>query len=299
MHKAHINSAVRGSRYAAMSLAALMMASSLSAQAQDAMALKQRYAALETRLADSPFGRALHLESSDTSGTLQGEVYAVVDQSYVVVGPALRGTDHWCEILILHLNVKGCQAAEGGENLSLSIGRKFDQPLADTYALAFRYQLMAQQPDYQRLELNADQGPMGTSGYRLMLEAGALDARRSLLRLSYAYRYGLSARLAMQGYLATMGRDKVGFSRVGTRADGAPAYIRGTRGVVERNTMRYYLAIEVYLGALATAASAREEQRLNDWHSAVERYPLQLHELDRDEYLTMKRRELSRHADIN
>ena len=71
------------------------------------------------------------------------------------------------------------------------------------------------------------------------------------MHLSYSYDYGVAARVAMQGYLATIGRDKVGFSVVGTQADGQPVYIGGTRGVVERNTMRYYLAIEAYLGALS------------------------------------------------
>ncbi len=55
----------------------------------------------------------------------------------------------------------------------------------------------------------------------------------------------------MQGYLATIGRDKVGFSIVGSRADGQPVYVHGTRGVIERNTMRYYVAIEAYLGTMA------------------------------------------------
>ena len=53
----------------------------------------------------------------------------------------------------------------------------------------------------------------------------------------------------MQGYLATGGRDKVGFSIVGKTASGAPQYLDGMRAVVERNTMRYYLAIDAYLGA--------------------------------------------------
>ena len=55
----------------------------------------------------------------------------------------------------------------------------------------------------------------------------------------------------MQGYLATIGRDKVGFSIVGSRADGQPVYVHGTRGVIERNTMRYYVAIEAYLSTMA------------------------------------------------
>ena len=98
----------------------------------------------------------------------------------------------------------------------------------------------------------------------------------------------------MQGYLATGGRGKVGFSIVGKSANGEPQYLGGMRGVIERNTMRYYLAIDAYLGALSLPAAARLDKRLNDWHSGVERYPRQLHELERAAYLSMKRQEIRR-----
>ncbi|MDT4876423.1 hypothetical protein FQZ97_1118590 [compost metagenome] len=94
------------------------------------------------------------------------------------------------------------------------------------------------------MRLEAEDGPLGTRRYRIKLEAVALDERRSFLHLSYSYAYGLAARLATQAYLATLGRNKVGFSIVAHDAEGQPVYIGGMRGVIERNTMRYYLAIE-------------------------------------------------------
>jgi hypothetical protein len=66
------------------------------------------------------------------------------------------------------------------------------------------------------------------------------------------------------------------------------------RGLVERNTMRYYLAIEAFLGALSSPPQARLEKSLHDWFSAIERYPRQLHELEQSEYLDMKRKEYLR-----
>jgi hypothetical protein len=97
--------------------------------------------------------------------------------------------------------------------------------------------------------------------------------------------------MAMQGYLATVGRDKVGFTRV---SSGGSDYIGGVRGVVERNTMRYYLAIDAYLGALSSPAPEQFEKRLNNWFSSTERFPHQLHEIDRQQYLDMKRSEYAR-----
>ena len=98
----------------------------------------------------------------------------------------------------------------------------------------------------------------------------------------------------MRVYLGTSGRDKVGFSRVAGEQDGEPRYIGGMRGLVERNTMRYYLAIEAYLGALSAPPAQRVEKSLRDWFAAAERFPRQLHEMDLGNYLAMKRREYSR-----
>jgi len=266
------------------------------AHAQDAASLKARHAALREQLASNQFQRPLYLESTQTPGALKGGVYALVEQPYAVVGPALQGMDPWCNILILHLNVKSCRAStsKDGDTLSLNIGRKFDQPLADAYLIEFLYKVVAAGPDYLQVVLNAEDGPLGTSRYRIVLEVVKLDAKRSFLHMSYSYAYGMLARVALQGYLATTGRDKVGFSIIGSTANGQPVYIGNMRGVVERNTMRYYLAIEAFLGALSAPVSEQLEKRLSNWHAGSERYPVQLHELERGEYLDMKRREIQR-----
>ncbi len=265
-------------------------------QAQDAATLRARHDSLRDKLASSPFLRPLVLESTQSSGDLKGDVYAVVDQPFNVVEPALQGMDHWCELLMLHLNVKGCSPAgkPPAEVLSLVLGRKFDQPLDDGYQVDFAYRMPASDADYLRVQMTADTGPVGTRNYRLALEAVPLDDRHSFIHMSYAYGYGAAARIAMQAYLATAGRAKIGFSVTAKGDDGKPVYIDGVRGVVERNTMRYYLAIEAYLGALSAAPADQQEKRLRDWFAATERHAAQLHEMERDEYLAMKRRELQR-----
>jgi hypothetical protein len=263
--------------------------------AQDAVALKARHAALRAQLAHNAFQRPLYLESRQTRSELQGDIYAVSELPFDVVGPALQGVNPWCDILILHLNVKGCRAAtsQAGDTLKLHIGRK-DQEVDDAYEFEFQYQTVTSRPDYLQAVLKAATGPLGTRDYRILIEVAALDAGHSFLHVSYSYDYGMSARLAMQGYLATSGRKKLGFSIVGRKSSGQPVYIGGMRGVVERNTMRYYLAIEAYLGSLATPAHKQLTKRLNDWYAAIENYPVQLHELERDEYLEMKRKEIAR-----
>jgi hypothetical protein len=263
---------------------------------QDAGVLRAAHAQLRERLAASPFKRPLVLESTQGDASLKGDVYAVVEQPFATVGPALQGTAQWCELLILHLNVKHCGAsgAAPAEVITLAISRKFDQELADAHKVAFSYHVAAAGPDYLRVAMAADSGPLGTRDYRLTVEATPLDAKRSFVHLSYTYSFGMAARVAMQAYLSTLARDKVGFSVVGQGDSGQPVYVGGLRGVAERNTMRYYLAIEAYLGALAAPAAERAEKRLRDWYAATERHRRQLHEMERDDYLAMKRRELQR-----
>ena len=279
-----------------MAITLLALAGLSAAQAQDAAALMARHTGLSQQLQNNVFQRPLVLVSEEAAGTLQGDIYAEVKLPYSEVGPALRSSRQWCDILILHLNVKGCQTAFSGkgDTLSLDIGRKSDQPLAEAYRVDFRYQVVAARRDYLHVSLGAASGPLGTRDYRIELEVVALGAVRSFMHMSYTYAYGLSARVAMRSYLATVGRNKVGFSVVGRNENLQPIYMDGMRGVIERNTMRYYLAIESYLGALSTPASLQVEKRLSDWFTGIERYPRQLHELDRDEYLSMKRREIQR-----
>jgi hypothetical protein len=258
---------------------------------QDAQALLARHGALNEQLAHNPFNRPVYLESNQASDRLQGEVYAELEQPFSLVEPGLQGTGHWCDILILHLNVKRCQGTDASA-LKVLLGTKHDDAPEQAYEVDFNYKVVAASDTYLRIQLGAPKGPMGTQDYQIVLEAAPLSAKRSFLHLSYSYGYGAAARLAMNAYLATTGRNKIGFSVTGQDADNKPVYITGVRGVVERNTMRYYLAIETYLASVNLPPAEALEKRLNDSYAATEVYAKQLHELDRKEYLEMKHHEV-------
>ncbi|HEY2977129.1 MAG TPA: hypothetical protein VGJ35_04115 [Burkholderiaceae bacterium] len=255
-------------------------------------ALRARQTALSAELARNAFGQPIHLDSQEQGSRLNGDVYAVLNHPFADLARSIRQPAQWCEVVILVINVKRCEAAEGG--VALNVGRKFDQPLQDTYRLQFTHRVAADAPGYLQLHLGADAGPMGTSDYRIVLEAIPSDSRHSFIHLRYAYTSGFAARVAMQGYLSTVGRDKVGFSIVDRQPDGQPVYVRSLRGALERTTMRYYLAIAAYLDSLSAPPPERIERRLRAWFAATERYPRQLHEMDEDTYLALKRSELRR-----
>lgn len=265
-------------------------------QSLGAAALRAKHAALGPQLRDNQFRGPLYLESVETSRSSQGDIYAVVEHPFEKVSDALSKPANWCDILILHLNVKYCRGTPGEQSrLEVRIGRKHDQPLASATPLAFAWRAAAVTPEYVDVGLDAPTGPFGTKDYRILVEAISLDARRSFIHMGYAFGYGALGQMAMSSYLATIGRDKVGFTRLADAPPGdGPQYVGGTRGLAERNTMRYYLAIDAYLDSLAAPLAEQVERRFAYWFDATEKYPAQLREVDRASYLEMKRNEYRR-----
>jgi hypothetical protein len=196
-------------------------------------------------------------------------------------------------VLILPYNTKHCHATGSGDStqLTVRIGRKADQAPQDANPITFGYHVQAQNGDYVRVLLDAPDGPLGTRDYRIVFEATPIDGKHTFVHLGYSYGFGAMARFAMQAYLSTAGAHKVGFTVTGTDSDGKPVYVKGMLGATERNTMRYFLAVDAYLGSLSVAEPQRLEKRLNDWYAASGSYPRQLAEMDKSEYLEMKRRE--------
>jgi hypothetical protein len=256
--------------------------------------LRAAYEQLRPQLEKNAFGLPLHLAAKEEGERLTGDVHAVLPHSFAEVSKSLADPREWCEILLLPFNVKHCETAGAGPGpLTLYVGRKYSTPLERTHRLQFRFDVAARGADYLRLALTAPEGPFSTRDYEIVFELTPLDERRSFMHMRYAYGYGNIARAAMRAYLSTIGARKVGFT---TERDdeGQPALVRGMRGVMERNTMRYYLAIEAYLRALGAPPSERARKAIENWFAAVERYPRQLHELERDEYVAMKQKEFDR-----
>jgi len=259
------------------------------AEAQSSGELRGRHAALQQQLAGSPFGRPLHVESAVNGGTHKGEVHAVLDKPYAAVAAALARPAHWCDILTLQINIKRCEASN--ETLIAFITKRPRDPVSSAHRIDFRFDVAAKRTDYLQVALNAPSGPMGTRDYEIRLEAAPLDAKRTFIHLSYGYTLGAMARLAMDAYLVGPGRDKTGFSVAERRPDGSPVYVDGVRGVAERSAMRYYLAIDASLQALAAAPAQRLDARLRRWYAEAARYPQLKEKVGADEYVEMKRKE--------
>lgn len=263
---------------------------------KNAKALSEKHTSLATQLNSNQFKRPIYLTSEESPDNLKGEIYAVVNHPFAKVNTALNNPAHWCDVLILHINIKYCQAVNLKNNtvLNVNLGKKHDQPLEDTSRVEFNYRETANSADYFAIQLNAEKGPLGTSNYRIWIESIPLKNGQTFLHFTYTYSFGLSGRIAMKTYLATIGRDKVGFTTTDKHTNDEPDYIQGVRGVVERNTMRYYLAIDAYLATLNLPSDSMPEKRFQLWYTSNENYARQLHEVEQEEYMTMKRKEYKR-----
>ena len=254
--------------------------------------LLAKYVEVSAKLQKNQFGAPIYLESSESRGAQQVDMYGIFNYPFGQVREALQSPANWCDITSLHINIKACTARKTAGEWLLTIysGRKYYQSPSDAYPLKLVYRVAAQRPDYLDIALAADEGPLRTKDHRIRLEAAPLDPGRTFVHFSYGYSHGALANLAIKTYFATLARDKLGFSTYAGK-NGSPVFIGGVRGAVERNTVRYYLALQTYMETLKFPEGQRFEQRLSRWYDLTARYPRQLKEEEKSEYLISKRRE--------
>lgn len=276
----------RQSARAGLLLLTLLLTSPLRAE----VSLLDRYQGLKNGAAATLPGTAITLVSSEQKGVLGAEVTSILPHSFATAVPALARAENWCQFMPLHFNIKACtyEQGQGGEVVTLYSGRKSYQSPDDSHTLAYRVEKREQDDGHLTLLLRAERGPVGTRDYRIELNALQV-AEGTLLHIRSSYRGSMTSTLLTRSYLSTLGRDKVGFTRI--EQEGERHYVQGVRGVIERNVMRYHLAINTFLATHALPEPARREAAWRGWFQQNDRYYEQLHEMSEEEYLAIKRRE--------
>lgn len=262
-------------------------------------ALLAEHGRLQADLRGSVFGEPLLLTSRPSpegEARDEGEVVGEVAQPFARVAEVFSSPATVCELLFLHLNVRGCKPgpASGAPSLEISAGPMRESMPGLVYSLYLVLRTEQVAGAYIDVRFDAAQGPLGTSHIRVQFEAVAVDAGHSFIRLRFAHDASLAARLASRLYLATAGRAKIGFTVLDRAADGQPRYIGGQRGALERNVMRHYLGLLAYTSVNSGTAPERMEARLRAWYAFTERHAPQLHELDLADYLREKHGALAR-----
>lgn len=259
--------------------------------------LRSHYRELTENLAGNPFGMPLSVQSSEQGDKESAEIYAVLDQPFAAVAQILGEERRWCEFLLLSVNVKSCSVdpAAAGALLTLYLGRKNYQ--TPQQANVIHYVFHASR-DAQRIEvfLDADGGPLGTHDNHIHLDALGVDGK-TLIHFTSSMRFGAMSRLATSTYLSTSGRSKIGFSKIpGPKGEAVP--IKGVKAMIERNAVRYFLALQVYLDTHALPEAGRFEQQIHRWFELTEHFHAQLYELPKADYLANKRRERDNQSEL-
>ena len=195
-----------------------------------------KYELIKDDLEDNAYGIPIYIESLDENNTMRGEVYGILHHSFDKVRQALTAPENWCEIAPQHLNIKACTYRSLNNHCELTFysGRKYYEKPDDVYQLPHRFHVEKFEESYFQAKLSSEKGPMGTKDYRIEVEVIPLEDSVSFIHFSYSYHYNFFTRLGMQAYLATFGRNKIGFSIVNTDEHGEPVYVHGIRGVIER-----------------------------------------------------------------
>ncbi len=250
------------------------------------------YRELQEAARRGPFGFPLQLHAEERQGLLIAEVLGIMDHPLQAFGAAVTEPASWCEFVPLNLNIKACTTQWDTKEALLTLyfgGKGYLSPEAASRQ-PYRFLVAARQPEYVAVSLSALQGLMGTKAHQLGFEAASVDGK-TVVALRSSYEQSAASKLATAIYLATTGRDKIGFSRERVGPDGQAAFVKGAQGIIERNLMRYYLVLKAFLDTQALSDSRRFEARIRTAYELMERYPAQLHEMERAEYLDVKRRE--------
>lgn len=265
--------------------------------------LMDYYQQLKSELANTLPGTNISLTSSIHDRVHVAEVNSLLQTPFDKISSALSQVNNWCDIMPLHFNIKACTYQIKADNQTITIysGRKIYQAPEDSYKMTYQFVVLNQDESQLSLRLIADRGPLSTSDYLIELFAIPVD-EGTLLHIHTSYRSSFLSSTLTRLYLSTLGRNKVGFSLV--QEDGEFHPVQGMKGVIERNVMRYHLAIKSFLGTQSPSIDSQLEARLASWFAQNNHYS-QLYEMDESDYLKIKRKEwsnqqkLQRTLDIN
>ena len=192
------------------------------------MQLERYYQQIQLEPSESFFKLPFSIHSSEIDNRLSADVYSLIKRPFDNVATALTDPSSWCEFMPLNPNVKSCtsQQQPGKTLLAFYAGRKYYQAPEAAYQLNYDYQVTALENNYLKVVLDAEQGPFGTSDYRIIVEAIPVEGA-SFVRIHSSYQTSFSSRLGTLAYLATLGQSKVGFSLEGKIATGKSKYIKG------------------------------------------------------------------------
>ncbi len=252
--------------------------------------LQQAYEGFQKRYGVLAPHIPLSLHSTQTGARIRTEVYGTVHGSFADVAQTLSRPEGYCEFLPPLLNLKTCIHYRDNSEDRIRFyvgGKRFMSPIGTIHIVSI-LRVVTHTADDLHVRLSSVNGDVDEHGYRVDIEIAPFG-KNVLARVYTDYNPDRLTRMAVAAYVRTFASDKIGFTRVpgGTKGE----YVRGMSGIIERNTVRAFLAMQAYLDTLSVEPDRRYEARLQRWFGLTEQFPEQLHEMNRADYLSAKRRE--------
>ncbi|MFV2055827.1 MAG: hypothetical protein ACC707_05130 [Thiohalomonadales bacterium] len=212
---------------------------------------------------------------------------------------AFLSQDKWCDALILQIHIKAC-IQKSARILDVYLGSNDYAEPEDVFRFEYTLTKQTIHANYLYIAMSAQEGPLFSRDYRISLEIVPTADGKSLLNFELSAYFGFFTRAAIQAYLLTIGRNKVGFSILATDKVGQPVFQKGTKGILERNAMRYLLAFFAYLEVNPDQERDKQwlDKSLRRWHHYTEVFREQLYEIDLEAYLVQKKAEYQNQLDL-
>ena len=234
----------------------------------------------------------LYLTTIQDSKVLNVNLYGRIPFAFSEVSTVLAKPESYCDFLPLMFNVKGCVITRAHPDTQIKYfvaGKYYTAPVA-SIRIQSRFRVVDKRNDFLKVMMEAADDTNGTSRYHVLLKVVPIE-NETLISIESVYAPGRLTRMATYTYIKMFARDKPGFTRVTISGDGTQQYITGFPAIIERSIVRSYFALKAHLLNQNAAVAVRHEARLQSWYDLNLPHKLQLYELDREEYLQIKRRE--------
>lgn len=222
---------------------------------------------------------------SDENGySVTGYTEIPLEDGWEHVHRKLKNPVTWCRISLLVPDVRACQINEGEKTAIILSLRSGGTEGVREIEHKFRVDKMG--PQWIHVVFRADRAAMGVrdAGLSVVARQGATGVE---LELEYGLHPSIRSRLATSAYLVGEAGKRPGIS-YSISSDGIREYVTGVRALMERNAMRYFLAV------LATLETDDPVSAVDAWYEMASRYKADLPEQNKDDYAESRHRMLIR-----
>ena len=260
-------------RFVIAGIGLFILSAVASADEADARMLRSQFSQFSAVTKPIVKSLPLRIQSREQDRHLRVNVYGLVNYPFSQVADVLARPAVMCDFLILNLNVKTCTYLSGNRraNMVIYVAGKNYTPLYRTLQIKPYFELLKRDKNYLRVLMTSSETRRSLRQYSVLVEASPYK-NRTLVRFKSNYRASLIGQTATVAYLKTFARKKVGFTVIGRNQQNQPQYIRGMQGVIERNAVRSYLALQAYLETAGAPPKHRFETRLRRWFELTDVY---------------------------